>query len=107
MADVLTLIPGPLWAALGVVMAALIGGAAALIGNIIGDKRARAAQNDERLSKLVDQLQEEVSRLGRRVESLEHTRDAYRSWSHVLWDHIVDVDTPRLPPPAWPENLSR
>lgn len=48
-----------------------------------------------------------VTRLDARVEVLERERNAYRSWSHVLWAHIYDEQVPRLPGPTWPEDLAR
>lgn len=56
---------------------------------------------------LAESLREDVSRLSGRVEVLERDRNAYRSWSHVLWSHIHDEQAPRTPAPTWPENLAR
>lgn len=56
---------------------------------------------------LAGSLREDVSRLSARVELLERDRNAYRSWSHVLWSHIHDERVPRVPAPNWPEDLAR
>ncbi len=81
--------PAEAWGGLGVMVGALIAGIVALI-------RGRR-----------DSLEKRVERLEARVEALEDERDAYRSWSHVLWFHIHDGATPRLPAPEWPEDLPR
>ena len=74
-------------------------------------KRAIAVQANDSAGKmaleLVNSLRAEVDRLSARVETLERDRNAYRSWSHVLWDHIHSDETPRLPAPKWPEELAR
>lgn len=109
---------GDMLAAAGVIVAALITALAAVVGHVLGARRARreGVQTDKReLSRIahdaaasvIDDLQLEVQRLGSRVESLELARDGYRSWSHVLWAHLHDVSLPRLPAPEWPPSLPR
>jgi outer membrane murein-binding lipoprotein Lpp len=96
MTDFLALIPAPVWAVIGVLGGAVIAGGVALFNG-----------RRETLGKIVAALQTEVVRLSGRVESLEQGRDAYRSWSHVLWSHIHDGATPRVPAPTWPPDLPR
>lgn len=79
---------------------------------------------------MIDQLQEELSGYramaeanrkaaddrataqDQRMERIEHEndllrreREGYRSYAHVLRDHIIEELPP--PPPAWPQNLPR
>lgn len=72
---------------------------------------------------LIDQLQEELGMYrvaaearataqDQRMERIEHEnellrreRESYRSYAHVLRDHIVEELPP--PPPPWPQHLSR
>lgn len=86
---ILAAVPAPLWGVVGVA----IGGVVTLMVAVLNGRR--------------DSLEKRVARLEARVESLEEERDAYRSWSHVLWFHIHDLATPRTPAPVWPEDLPR
>lgn len=96
MNEFLAAVPGPVWGLLGVIGGGLIAAAVALFNG-----------RRETLGKIVAALQTEVVRLSGRVESLERDRNAYRSWSHVLWQHIHDPAVPRTPAPIWPTDLPR
>lgn len=88
--------PPEAWGALGVLGGALIAGFVAWMKDRSADKN-----NAGTLALALAQ------RLDARVEVLERERNAYRSWSHVLWSHIYDEQAPRLPAPSWPVDLAR
>lgn len=92
--------PVELWGPLGVVAGALITGLTAWV--VAWVRERRTARSDA--GTLALQM---VRDLTARVEALEHDRNAYRSWSHVLWWHIHDETVPRIPAPAWPDELAR
>lgn len=100
-------IPGPAWGAIGVVIAALFAGVGALIRDWWAGRREAKVDAGQLALEYAKGLKDDVDRLTSRVESLEHDRNAYRSWSHVLWDHIHDSTTPRTPAPTWPTELPR
>ncbi|WP_460801467.1 hypothetical protein [Microbacterium sp. GXF6406] len=95
--------PEHIWGWSGAIIVAAIAAVGVITGHVIGSQKSKR----DDLQALVDQLQEEIHRVSARVETLEQTRDAYRSWSHVLWAHLHDERTPRLPPPSWPIDLPR
>ena len=100
-------IPAHIWAVVSAIGVSVVGAFATLGVSKAGSRQSRSEQNDDRLIALVDQLQEEVVRLGARVGVLEARSDAYRSWAHVLWAHIHDTSRPRLPAPDWSSDLPR
>ena len=99
----LTELPPHIWAWSSAVIVAAIAAASGVIGHLFGGRKTK----QDGLAILVENLQEEVKRLASRVEALEHDRNAYRSWSHVLWQHIHDESVPRKPAPQWPDELPR
>lgn len=96
MIEFLVSVPPALWGLIGVIGGAVIAGGVALFNG-----------RRETLGKIVAALQTEVVRLSGRVETLEKKSDAYRSWSHTLWQHIHSEGTPRTPAPPWPDDLPR
>lgn len=88
--------PPEAWGALGVMAG---GGLTALVAWANSKRSSKADAGTLAL--------EMVKRLDARVEILERERNAYRSWSHVLWSHIYDEQAPRLPAPTWPHDLAR
>lgn len=105
--NVLTVIPGELYAAAGIILAATITAVAAIIGHNLGTSRGKKSDAGSLALQIANTLQARIDTLEKRVISLEHDRNAYRSWSHILWEHIHDEDKPRTPAPTWPENLPR
>lgn len=99
MGDFLDSLPGPAWVLIGVLATALVTWTLGLLKN--KQDAGTLALN------LANSLRDDVSRLDARVETLERERNAYRSWAHVLWGHIFDENTPRIPPPNWPVDLAR
>lgn len=99
--------PPEVWSVVGVVGSALLIAGAAIVGHFVGARRAQKADAGTLALGIANNLQQQIAELNTRVSSLESDRNAYRSWSHVLWDHIHDSGKPRLPAPLWPEGLSR
>lgn len=99
--------PDALWTALGVVGAAALAALAAIIGHLVGSRNKAKVDAGQLALQLATTQGEEIGRLSGRVTSLEIDRNAYRSWSHVLWDHIHDENVPRTPAPIWPTTLAR
>lgn len=97
------MIPAEAWGPIGIAAGALIAG---LVNWWLGRKKPQVDAGTLALN-LAASLREDVTRLSARVESLELDRNAYRSWSHVLWAHIHDEQTPRMPAPSWPNDLAR
>ena len=96
MIEFLASIPSAVWGVIGVSFGGLVAGLFSL-----------ANGRRDALAKILPSLQADVADLRNRVENLERERNAYRSWSHVLWFHIHDTSTPRIPAPVWPEDLPR
>ena len=100
-------IPGELYGAAAIVAAAAITAAAAIVGHNVGAQRAKKSDAGSLALQIANTLQARIDTLEARVVLLEHDRNAYRSWSHQLWDHIHNENKPRIPAPIWPENLPR
>lgn len=100
-------VPAAVWTTFGVVFAAFVTAAAATIGHLVGSRNKTKNDAGTMALALATAQGQEIVRLSSRVEALERDRNAYRSWSHVLWDHIHDEEMPRTPAPTWPEHLPR
>lgn len=105
--DALASIPAAAWAAIGVIGATFLTAVAAVIGHLVGSRNKVKNDAGTMALALATAQGQEIVRLSSRVEALERDRNAYRSWSHVLWDHIHDEEVPRTPAPTWPEHLPR
>ncbi len=79
-----------------------------LIGTIVGAKLKRKTDIDTAQDRLVDQLQEELTRYrertDKRLDELEHLVRGYRGFIGVQRDHMAEHGIP-LPP--WPSDLPR
>ncbi len=82
--------------------------AAGLIGTLVGARLKRKSDVEVAEDKLVDQLQEELSRYrertDKRLDELEHLVKGYRGFIGIQRDHMAEHGIP-LPP--WPSDLPR
>lgn len=95
--------PPEAWGALGLLAGALVTGFVAWWR----DRKKPQVDTGTLALDLVRTTSVELARVSARVEVLERDRNAYRSWSHVLWSHIHDERVARLPAPTWPDDLAR
>ena len=100
-------VPSAVWGAIGVTAAAVFTVGGALVRDWWANRRESKVDAGQLALEYAKGLDSKVARLEARVTVLEGERNAYRSWSHVLWDHIHDTDNPRIPAPAWPTDLPR
>lgn len=79
-----------------------------LIGTLVGARLKRKSDVEVAEDKLVDQLQEELSRYrertDKRLDELEHLVKGYRGFIGIQRDHMAEHGIP-LPP--WPSDLPR
>lgn len=92
------------WVALLAIATPLSG----LLGTVIGARLKRKTEIDTAQDRLVDQLQEELTRYrertDKRLDELEHLVRGYRGFIGVQRDHMAEHGIP-LPP--WPSDLPR
>jgi hypothetical protein len=100
-------IPTPVWAAVGVVVAAIFTAGGALIGTWLTNRRNAKVDAGQLALAYATGLRDDVKVLEARVTTLENQRDAYRSHAHVLHEWGGYVETPERPRPIWPINLPR
>lgn len=104
-----------LFGLIGVVVTAVVGGAGAVIGHRVADRKSKrdtevavVVAETSGQDKLIDQLQEELKRYrdatDKRLDYLEAENRGYRAFIGIQRDHMAEHGIP-LPP--WPEGLPR
>lgn len=100
-------VPGPVWAMLGTLGAALFLAGGTFLGVWLSNRRSAKVDAGQLALEYAAALRVDLDLLKVQVGTLQAESNAYRSHAHVLHEWGGYVETPEKPRPLWPLSLPR